>query len=135
MDSEKFQELMLEQFNKIFERLDILENGLSRTESKVDMLDKGLSRTESKVDVLDKGLSRTESKVDVLEKGLSRTELKIDKLEIRVENEVIDKIRALFDDREIQNARLDSIEAKQDSVSADINYLVSRVVRLEKIAK
>ena len=103
----EIRELMLEQFTKIFKRFDVFEDSLSRTESKVNALENGLARTESK----------------------------IDKLEIRMENEVIEKIRALFDDRDVQNAMLNSLKEKQDSILADINYLVNRVVRLEKLAK
>jgi septal ring factor EnvC (AmiA/AmiB activator) len=117
----EIRELMLEQFTKIFKRFDVFEDSLSRTESKVNALENGLARTESKVDALENGLARTESKID--------------KLEIRMENEVIEKIRALFDDRDVQNAMLNSLKEKQDSILADINYLVNRVVRLEKLAQ
>jgi chromosome segregation ATPase len=113
----EIRELMLEQFTKIFKRFDVFEDSLSRTESKVNALENGLARTESKVDALENGLARTESKID--------------KLEIRMENEVIEKIRALFDDRDVQNAMLNSLKEKQDSILADINYLVNRVVRLK----
>ncbi len=75
MDNEKFQELVVQQLQKLSE-------GQSRIESRMDKL---------------------ESKVDKLES-------KVDKLELRMENEVIDKIRILFDAREAQNQRLDRIE-------------------------
>jgi len=70
-----------------------------------------------------------------LEHGQTRLENKVDKLEIRMENEVINKIRALFGDREAQNERLDRIESKVDSTEIDTHYLVARVSRLEKLAK
>jgi outer membrane murein-binding lipoprotein Lpp len=75
VDNEKFQELVVQQLQKLSE-------GQSRIESRMDKL---------------------ESKVDKLES-------KVDKLELRMENEVIDKIRILFDAREAQNQRLDRIE-------------------------
>lgn len=64
-------------------------------------------------------------------------ELKKDviRIETRMENEVIDKIRALFDDRDLQNARLNRIENKVESIGIDTGYLVARVARLEKAAK
>lgn len=86
MDNEKFQDLMLQQFNQVFEKLDSLERGQL-------------------------------------------------KLETRIENEVIDKIRALFDDRDLQNTRLNRIENKVESIGIDTGYLVARVARLEKAAK
>ncbi|NPV54900.1 MAG: hypothetical protein HPY71_15530 [Firmicutes bacterium] len=57
------------------------------------------------------------------------------RLEARLETEVIDKVRALFDDREVQNDRLDRIESKLDDISTDTRYLVARVAKLEKSAK
>ncbi len=57
------------------------------------------------------------------------------KLEMKIENEVIDKIRALFDDREMQNHRFDRIEVKLENIIVDVSYLVTKVSRLEKAAK
>jgi len=37
---------------------------------------------------------------------------RMDRLEIRMENEIIDKLKALFDDREVQDSRFDRIENK-----------------------
>ncbi len=82
MDNEKFQELVVQQLQKLSE-------GQSRIESRMDKL---------------------ESKVDKLESKVDKLESKVDKLELRMENEVIDKIRILFDAREAQNQRLDRIE-------------------------
>jgi len=86
MNNEKFQELVLQQFNRINERLDSLENRQHR-------------------------------------------------METRMENEVIDKIKALFDDREVKNDRFDRIEDRLGSIENDTRYLVAKVVRLEKMAK
>ncbi len=114
MENERFQELVLKQ-------LQVLTEGQSRLELRLDSVDSRLGQVESRLDSVD---SRPEN----VEKG----QLKI---ETRLENEVIEKIRALFDDREVQNAKLEQIIAREDNISADINYLVSRVVRLEKMAK
>lgn len=65
-------------------------------------------------------------------KGIKST---VSKLEVDIENKVIEKIRALFDDREVQNERLDRIEDKLDKISTDTSYLVARVARLENLAK
>jgi len=49
--------------------------------------------------------------------------------------EVIEKIRALFDDREAQNERFNCINDKLADISTDVRYLVARVISLEKLAK
>jgi phage gp16-like protein len=118
VDNGKFQELVLKQ-------LELLTEGQQRLDDK-----------------LEQGQQRLDLKVDGLEQGQKRLELKMDKLELRVENEVIDKIRALFDDREMQNKRiefhdrrLDSIDEKLDRISNDTAYLVSEVISLKRLVK
>lgn len=57
------------------------------------------------------------------------------RLETRMENEIIGKISALFDDREVQNNRLDNIDQKLDKVLTNTENLAIRATRLEKMAK
>jgi hypothetical protein len=118
VDNGKFQELVLKQ-------LELLTEGQQRLDDKPEQ-----------------GQQRLDLKVDGLEQGQKRLEFKMDKLELRVENEVIDKIRALFDDREMQNKRiefhdrrLDSIDEKLDRISNDTAYLVSEVISLKRLVK
>lgn len=83
-----------------------------------------LERTSS----VEMRLGNVENRLEGVEKNQAR-------LELRIENEVIEKIRALFDDREVQNNRFDIIENKLEGVSLDLRYLVTRVIRLEQVAK
>ena len=53
------------------------------------------------------------------------------KLESRVENEVIDKIRILFDARNVQNDRLERIENKIDDLDDKIEYALLKLMRQE----
>ena len=57
------------------------------------------------------------------------------RLEMRMENEIINSIKALLDGYKTHEERLDRIEDKVDDVSTDVRYLVARVTRLEKLAK
>lgn len=73
-----------------------------------------LQQQSSQLDSLQKGQTRLESRIDSLDKNQL-------KLETRIENEIIEKIRALYDARSVQediNSRiidtLDRIEAKLD---------------------
>lgn len=93
MDNEKFQDLVLQQFQTIADELKNLKMGQERLESKTD------------------------------------------KLEIRMENEVIDKIRVLFDADKVREEKLNQVIEKLDSIEIDTGYLVARVSRLEKEAK
>ncbi|MCL6478097.1 MAG: hypothetical protein K6T65_06745 [Peptococcaceae bacterium] len=82
-----------------------------------------------------KTLQQHGEQLKTLEQGQTRLENKANKLELRMENEIIEKLRGLYDDREIQNERLGRIESKLDSIEIDAGYLVARVSRLEKVAK
>lgn len=70
-----------------------------------------------------------------LTEGQVKLEATLLKLETNIENEVIDKIRGLYDDREVQNERFDRIEEKLGSIEVDTGYLVAKVAKLERIAK
>lgn len=114
MDNEKFQELMLQQFQNITGEL------------------KNLNR---QVANMEEGQSRLASVVDKLEVRLGTVEKGQLKLETKLENEVADKIRALFDDREVQNDKLARMEDKLERVANDTAYLVSEAARLKRAAK
>lgn len=78
------------------------------------------------------GQQRLESRID-------RLESKTDKLGLRVENEIIDKIGALFDGYNLRGNQIDKLQKhldeRMDSVETDTRYLVARVAKLEKLAK
>ncbi len=97
MTNEEFQGLVLQQFNKVFEKLDSLETRLTSVE-KVQL-----------------------------------------RLETRIENEVIDNIRALSDGFDLRGNQIENLkkhlDERFDSIEIDTGYLVSRVARLEKMAK
>lgn len=63
---------------------------LENLDSKVDGLESSVVKLSSQVDTLETTVGKLESKVDGLEAGQL-------KLETRIENEVIDKLRILFD--------------------------------------
>jgi len=61
------------------------------------------------------------------------------RLESRMENEVIDKIRTLFNGYSLRGDQIESlkkhIDERLDSIETDTRYLVARVACLEKLAK
>ncbi|WP_051688267.1 hypothetical protein [Desulfofalx alkaliphila] len=73
--------------------------------------------------------------LQTLTQGQARLESGLEKLELRVENEVINKLEGLYLYREVQNEKLDKIEQKLTDVEVDTDYLVLRVKRLEMMAK
>ncbi|MEW5793701.1 MAG: hypothetical protein AB1709_05470 [Bacillota bacterium] len=79
--------------------------------------------------------SNAETHLGNIEVHLGNVENNQARLEMRMENEVIDKVRALFDDREVQNIRFDKLENQLEALSIDLSFLVTRVIRLEQVAK
>ena len=123
MDNEKFQELVLEQFQAIAGELKaltegqrILTEGQQKLEPKVDKL-------ETRIGNIEEGQNEMKSDIAELNKGQLR-------LETRMENEVIEKIRGLYEFREVQTevnerilAALDRIESKIESHDIQISIL------------
>lgn len=114
MTNERFQELVLQQLKGLADRMESIDEGQARLDSRMETVEKGQARLEKRLEGVEKGQLR---------------------LETRVENEVIDKIRILFDANMLQNDWYERIMDLLDDVSTDVRYLVARVAKLEKIAK
>ncbi|MBO8136765.1 MAG: hypothetical protein H0Z40_01300 [Desulfotomaculum sp.] len=69
-------------------------------------------------------VNNLKSDVDELKRGQQR-------IETRIENELVDKVRALFDDREVQNDKLDQISDKLTDIDDSITYVLAKVARHE----
>ena len=61
-----------------------------------------------------------------LAEGQQKLESKVDKLETRMENEVIDKIRALFDDRSMSQDYFASIKDSLTRIEDRVEFLGRR---------
>jgi chromosome segregation ATPase len=112
-----------------------LEQGQARLESDVSILKDDVSVLKKDVIGLKEGQTRLESDVTSLKEGQTRLEGKMDKLSVRVEAEVIDKIRSLYDGREQSIDKFDVVMAKLDKVSRNTEHLVLHVNYLRHKAK
>ena len=144
---------MLEQHSGILEKHSVmLEQHSGILEKHTEILEQHSGILEKHTGILQQHseiLAKHTDQLDWLGKGQQR-------LETKVENEVADKIRALFDDREIKNERFDHLEKRFDflehrfdrlegrfdlvinkleDITTDVRYLVNRVDKLEKLAK
>jgi len=148
MDNEKFQELVLEQFQAIAGELKALTEGQRILTGNLEEGQKSLTENYQSLAegqrILTEGQQKLESKVDKLETRIGnieegQNEMKSDiaelnkgqlRLETRMENEVIEKIRGLYEFREVQTevnerilAALDRIESKIESHDIQISIL------------
>jgi len=96
-------------------------NELKSMNQRVGNLEKGF-------DIIASQVAELNSKVRNLESGQRQ-------LETRLENEVIEKIQILFEANQLQDERYGKVMDKLESIEIDTGYLVSKVARLEKMAK
>lgn len=156
MDDEKFRQVVLQQLQTLTQGQVRLDLRFGEVESRLGNVEKGQGRLEARLDSVEKGQTRlgvrldgVESCLGVVEKGQSELGLRLDgvdsrlgaiekgqlRLEARIEGQVMDKISALFDDREVQNDRFERMESKIDAVFADTRYLVTRIARLGEVTR
>lgn len=114
MTNDEFQKLVLEQLQSINSEVKDVKQRVGNFEHGQQELKKEMGSLSNRVGNLEAGQQRIES---------------------RLENEVIDKIRALFDAREVQNDVNAKILDKLEDIEINTNYLVAKVSQLKKIAK
>ena len=105
----------------------------------ITMSDQILKEILESQQLIIKTLQKHSFQLDELQKNQVRSDAKSDKLETRMETEVIDKISILFDGYSLRGDQIENLQKHMDerfdSIEIDTGYLVSRVSRLEKIAK
>ncbi|MBM7855054.1 chromosome segregation ATPase [Desulfohalotomaculum tongense] len=163
MDNNKFQELVLQQLQALIEgqketrndltkletRIEAVETSIKSVETRIEAVETrieavetGMRSMETRIEAVEAGMKSVETRIEAVETGMKSMETRIEaveknqlRLESRIENQVIEKIRGLYDDREIQNVRFERIESKLDNVEINTGYLVAKVARLETLAK
>ena len=119
MENEKFQELVLQQLYTVTE-------GQKQLVERIELIEKGQARLENRLDSLENRLDTIENRLDVLENGQTR-------IELRLENEIIPKITALFDGYQLRGDQIENLklylDGRLEAIALDINYLIGRVVR------
>lgn len=124
MSEQLFKEI-LGKLNTLNQRVDSLEGGQNELKSDVSDLKKGQSQFENRMDSLENRIENLEHKTDKIDSGLL-------KLETRLENEVIEKIRALYDDRSVNQDYFASIRNNQARIEEKLDILVSRAINQDR---
>ncbi|GAB6275251.1 MAG: hypothetical protein STSR0004_21160 [Peptococcaceae bacterium] len=126
MEKDKFQELVLQQLSTVTEgQKQLVEHQKQLTEN-IELIEKGQARLEYRLDSLESRFDSLENRFNVLENGQTR-------IELRLENEIIPKITALFDGYQLRGDQIENLklylDGRLEAIALDINYLISRVVR------
>lgn len=135
VDDEKFRQVVLQQLQTLTQGQVRLDLRFGEVESRLGNVEKGQGRLEARLDSVEKGQTRLGVRLDGVESCLGVVEKGQLRLEARIEGQVMDKISALFDDREVQNDRFERMESKIDAVFADTRYLVTRIARLGEVTR
>ena len=88
--------------------------------------DKILNLLETMYSEFNKKFDSIDKKFDSLENNIKENRLAI----VKLENNLTEKVKALYDSREVANDKLDSMDDKIDKLHLDINNLTMKVVPL-----
>ena len=109
-----------------------LKKGQSRLENRMDSLDNRMENLDNRMDSLDNRMENLENRMENLEHKTDRIDSGLLKLESRMENEVIDKIRGLYDDRSVNQDYFASIRNNQARIEEKLDILVSRAIKQDR---
>ena len=110
-----------------------LRQGQANLEAGQQELRQGQANLEAGQQGLRQGQANLEAGQQELRQGQGRLENKINKLEIRVENEVIVKVNALFDAREVQNDINQQILNTLQRVETKIDVLQMETAHIRRV--
>lgn len=99
--------------NKMF---DLMEKMYSELQSTKKEMQEGFKEVKGEIAENRNAIVKLESKV-------TENNNAIVKLESKIESEISDKVRGLFDAREVTNDKLDRIDEKLDGLQVDVNSL------------
>ena|GEM_PF-1027898 len=98
------------------------------------MSTRGVAKLDDKgMELLAKILEGQNALQNELKQELRAVSTKVDKLEMRMENEVIDKIKILFDAREVQNESLANIAETLNRVEAKLDVLQLETAHIRRL--
>jgi len=90
-------------------------------------------------DAVEERISGVEGKITGIEEKIKVVEEEVKKLGIKIDTEITDKVRALFDDRQLLHEKIDEIDEKIDMLQLDVNNLTVKTLyhdnRIKELSK
>ncbi len=147
MTDKEFQELVVNQLQILTEGQQALNDKVNNLDAnqvrmeneltdKVDKLDNKVDKLDDKVNELDDKVNKLDDKVNKLDNKVDKLDAKVDKLDanqIRMENELTEKIRGLYDFREVQNDVNERIISTLERLEAKIDVLQLETAHLRRV--
>lgn len=126
---------MDQRFDNMDQRFDNMDQRLDNMDQRLDNMDQRLCNVEQRLGNVEHRLGNVEQRLDNVETSVDDLKKSQARLEFRMENEVIEKIRALFDAREVHEDKFKQVFKRLDDIALDTGYLVAKVAQLERIAR
>ncbi|MEW6173066.1 MAG: hypothetical protein AB1510_08385 [Bacillota bacterium] len=103
-----------------------MEKVLEQILEELKSLREGQEAQGQRLERLEKGQEALQKGQDELRQGQQDLQNQVTKMEVRIENEVIDKIRALFDARQVHLDYFESLRDAMTRVEDNIGFLMRR---------
>jgi len=113
-------------------KLGDVENRLGSLENRVGNVENGLGSLSNRVGNVEDGLGSIAIRAGNIEDGLAYVGNRLGKVEMKIDGEVIEKIRALFDDREIVKEKLDNIQMDVNTLTAKTASHDNKIIELSR---
>ncbi|MEG6522407.1 hypothetical protein [Desulfotomaculum sp. 1211_IL3151] len=124
MANEDILRQLLETQNKILETLKSHDSKLDALSENLKGLEKSQLKMDHRLSSLENGQVKMTDRLNSLEKGLQ-------KVETRIENELTEKIRGLYDSREVTNDKFDQILNKLTDLENTSDYVLLKLAQHE----
>jgi chromosome segregation ATPase len=119
--------------------LHLLEKVYTEFSNKFDEFAKRFDTIEERITGVEKKISGVEGKITGIEEKMKVVEEEVKKLGIKIDTEITDKVRALFDDRQLLHEKIDEIDEKIDMLQLDVNNLTVKTLyhdnRIKELSK
>ncbi|UZQ82730.1 hypothetical protein [Thermoanaerobacter sp. RKWS2] len=103
------------------------------------LLEKVYTEFSNKFDEFAKRFDTVEERIAGVEEKIKVVEEEVKKLGIKIDTEITDKIRALFDDRQLLHEKIDEIDKKIDMLQLGVNNLTVKTLyhdnRIKELSK
>ena len=118
---------------KLETSIDNIDTRIDSMETKIENIDTRIDGIESKIENIDTRMDNMESKIEIIDTRIDGIENNMVKIETKIENEVIDKLRSLFDFREVQVEMNNKMQSTLERIENKIDVLQMETAHVRRI--
>ncbi|MDQ0285471.1 chromosome segregation ATPase [Desulfofundulus luciae] len=126
--SEQLLKEILGELKALNQRAGNMEQRIGNVEQRIGGLEQGQQELVKRVGGLEQGQQELAKRVGGLEQGQQELAGRMERMETRIENEIIDKIRALFDARAVHMDYFVSIRNSLAKIEDRVEYIARRQI-------